>query len=97
MSRFIAGTIVGITIGLLLAPKKGEEMRHDIVDHAERFKKKFDKMLGNTNAEVAELKKILGHEIDGLNDDVRQRLLNMIEETIDGGQRIGSNIKRGLA
>jgi len=97
MSRFIAGTILGVTIGLLLAPKKGEEMRHDIVDHAERFKKKWDKMVGNTSAEVAELKKILGHEVEGLNEDVRQRLLIMLEETLDSGERIGSGIKRGLA
>lgn len=92
-SKFFAGALVGIVVGLLIAPEKGEEMREEIADTAEKWKKQISRMVGKTGAELEDLKKLLGTEIEGLNDDVRQRILNIINESHEGM----ANIKQGIA
>ncbi len=92
-SKFFAGALVGLVAGLLIAPEKGEEMREDIAVNAEKWKKKLDKMLGKTGAELQDLKSLLGDEIDGLSDDVRHRILNILDET----NNTASSIKKTVS
>jgi gas vesicle protein len=76
----LLGTLAGVTVGLLLAPKKGKDLRHDISDATDQWKTKWTKMFGNGNGRINDLKKILSKEIKGLGDDARKRMLNIIEE-----------------
>jgi len=80
-SKFFAGALVGVVAGLLLAPEKGEDLRNDIADSAEKWKKKFYRATGQTSAELSDLKDILADEVNGLSDDVRSRLLTILNET----------------
>lgn len=82
-SRFMAGAILGLITGLLIAPKKGEELRSDIADTADKWTDKFNKMVGRTSAQLQDLRSILGKEIDGLSDDVRHRILTILDEVED--------------
>lgn len=41
LGTFIAGSLIGIGAGLLLAPKRGEDMRSDIKDIGQRAKYRF--------------------------------------------------------
>lgn len=92
-SRFFAGALVGLVAGLLLAPEKGEEMRNDVVDTAQKWKKKINRMVGKTGAELSDLRSMLSEEIEGLNEDVRNRILTIIDETSNSAE----NIKRNFA
>jgi len=91
-SKFFAGALIGLVAGLLIAPEKGEEMREDIAVNAEKWKKKLNRMLGKTGAELQDLKNLLGDEVDGLSDDVRHRILNILDET----NNTASSIKRNI-
>jgi|SRR6185312_853049 len=96
-SRFLAGAIIGVAVGLLIAPEKGEDMREDIADTATKWKRKLNKMVGKTGAELDDLKNMLGEEIQGLGDDVRHRLLTIIDESSQSAKNIKSTISNGIA
>lgn len=91
-SKFFAGALVGLVAGLLLAPAKGEDLRNDIADSAEKWKKKLSNIAGKTSMELSDLRNILEDEVNGLSDDVRFRLLTILDEASDGAVRIKRNI-----
>jgi gas vesicle protein len=90
-SKFFAGALIGLVAGLLIAPEKGEEMREDIAVNAEKWRKKLNRMLGKTGAELDDLKRLLGEEVEGLSDDVRHRILNILDESRSTASNIKSN------
>lgn len=92
MNKFLTGALVGLAVGLLVAPKAGEDTREDIADTADKWKRKWDKMVGNAGMELDDLKKILGSEISGLKDDVRSRLLTILEES----KSTANSLKNGI-
>ena len=75
----LSGLLAGITIGLLVAPAKGSETRAKIVDSADNLRKKIKRIGGTATDELDELKEVFEFEIDGLKDDVRERVLKLIE------------------
>jgi gas vesicle protein len=79
----LLGALSGIALGLLIAPKKGKDLRHDISDTTGQWKTKWNKMLGKTDGKIDELRKILNREVRGLGEDVRQRMLNIIDEATE--------------
>lgn len=92
-SKFFAGALVGLVAGLLLAPEKGEDLRNDLADTADKLKKKFDRLRGKAGAELNDLRQILEDEINGLSEDVRYRLLTILDET----EAHADHLKRDIA
>ena len=90
-TKFFAGALVGLVAGLLLAPEKGEDMRDEIVDTAKGWKKKAYKMLGKAGSELEDLKDMLSDEVEGLGDDVRKRILTMLEDTKSSANNVKKN------
>ncbi len=84
----LSGLVAGIAIGLLTAPAKGNETRQKIVDSAVNLKKKLYRLTGKTTDELDELKEIFENEVDGLGDDVRERVLRLIEASKAGYSRV---------
>lgn len=80
MSKFMTGLLLGVGIGLLLAPEKGEDTRHAIADTAGDWKNKWDKLIGKAATKVDDLKALLDKEVSGLSDDVRNRILTILDE-----------------
>ena len=80
MSKFLTGALLGLAAGLLLAPEKGEDTRESIADTAGNLKKKFDKLTGRAAGKLGALRDSLGEEIEGISDDVRQRILTILDE-----------------
>ena len=54
MSKFLAGALVGLVAGLLLAPDKGENTRENLANSAEKWRDKFNELLGRTSAQLDE-------------------------------------------
>jgi len=75
----LAGVLAGITVGLLVAPAKGSETRAKIADSADNLRKKIKRLRGTATDELDDLKEVFEGEVDGLKDDVRERVLKLIE------------------
>ena len=91
-SKFFAGALVGVVAGLLLAPEKGEDLRSDIADSAEKWKRKFYRLTGKTGAELEDLRDMLEDEIEGLSDDVRSRIITILDEASDKAMKAKNNL-----
>ena len=79
-TSFITGAFLGLAAGLLLAPQKGEDLREDLTDKAKKMKKKLDRITGKAATEINDLRDLLEDEIDGLSNDMRYRLLTILDE-----------------
>ena len=79
-TNFIAGALVGLVAGLLIAPQKGEELREDLTDTAIKWKKKLNKMANKATYELSDIHDILQDEIEGMSDDIRHRMLTVLNE-----------------
>lgn len=88
----LSGLVAGVAIGLLVAPDKGSETRAKIADTAQSLKKKLQKLRGATVDELDELKDVFEHEVTGLRDDVRERVLNLINTAKAGGNHLRSQV-----
>ena len=75
----LSGIAVGVAVGFLIAPAKGSDTRKKIVDATDNIKKKLQHLRGHAADELDDLKEVFEKEADGLKDDVRQRVLTLIE------------------
>jgi len=64
---------------ILVAPDKGEKTRRKIGDKFDDVKDSWKKFRGATLDELDELKSTFKHEIAGLQDDARERVLELIK------------------
>ncbi|HEY4060520.1 MAG TPA: YtxH domain-containing protein [Puia sp.] len=84
----LAGIVAGVAIGVLVAPAEGSETRQRIADSADSFKKKLRKLRGITSDELDELTDIFEKETQGLKEDVRSRVLELIKAAKVKGNHI---------
>ena len=68
----------GVLVGLLTAPSSGKETRKKIAEKADDLTKRFNGLKGLAMEDVSELKHIFEDEAIGLKEDVRQRVLNLL-------------------
>lgn len=80
----LSAMAAGMAIGLLIAPAKGSETRQKIADSADQLKKKLRRIGGKADAELDDLREVFEHEVEGLKEDVRQSVLNLIEKSRQG-------------
>jgi gas vesicle protein len=79
LQRLFTATLSGIVIGILIAPAKGIETRKKLTDSMDNIKDKIRRLRGTTSEELEELHQVFEHEISGLRDDVREKVLKLIE------------------
>jgi len=84
----LAGIVAGVAIGVLVAPAEGSETRQRISDTADSLKKKLRKLRGITADELDELQDIFEKETEGMRDDVRTRVLSLINAAKEKGNHI---------
>ena len=84
----LAGLAAGVAIGVLAAPAEGAETRQRISDTAENFKRKLRKLRGITADELDELSDIFEKETEGLREDVRSRVLDLIKAAKEKGNHV---------
>lgn len=79
LQKMMIATLTGMIIGMLVAPAKGSETRQRISDSAEKLRSKLRRIRGATNEELEELREVFEHEVAGLREDVRMKILKLIE------------------
>jgi gas vesicle protein len=84
----LSGLVAGVAIGILVAPAEGKETRRKISDTADSLKKKLRQLRGLTADELDELTDIFQRETDGLKEDVRHRVLDLIKAAKQKGNHI---------
>ena len=80
MSKFMVGLLMGVGIGLLVAPEKGEDTRESIAETAGNLKNTFNKLVGKAKTQLNDLKELLEAQVEGLDDDARARINTILEE-----------------
>jgi gas vesicle protein len=96
VSKFAAGALCGLVAGLLIAPERGEDLRNDIADKATKWKGKLDKLTGKTEADLDDLKAFLDKNIDGLTDDVKHRILTILNDASDMAYNAKNHLSTGV-
>jgi len=76
----MTGLLMGVGIGLLLAPEKGSETRESLAETAGNLRDKFNRLVGRAGARIDDLRSLLENEVDGLSEDVRSRIRTILDE-----------------
>jgi gas vesicle protein len=97
MNKFLTGALLGLAVGLLVAPQTGEDLREDIADKADRWKDKLNKLIGKADANLDDLKGFLESNIDGLTDDVKHRILTILDEAEEMAYNAKTQLSAGIA
>lgn len=79
-SRFLLGAAVGLVVGLLVAPDKGENTRENLADSADKLRLKFNRLVGRAENNLDDLRALLDKEVNGLSDDIKNRILTILDE-----------------
>ena len=79
LQRLFTATLSGIVIGILIAPAKGSETRKKLSDTADNIKDKIRRIRGTTNEELDEMHEVFEHEVAGLREDIREKVLRLID------------------
>jgi gas vesicle protein len=88
LQRLFTATLSGIVIGILIAPAKGTETRKKLTDSVDNIKDRIRRIRGTTNEELDELHQVFEKEVSGLRDDVREKVLRLIEVSKKGYNNI---------
>jgi gas vesicle protein len=96
MSKFMVGALCGLVVGLLIAPEKGEDLRNDLVDTADKWKNRLNKLAGRAEADLDDLRALLDRNIDGLSEDVRHRILTILDDATDMAYSPKSHLSNGV-
>jgi gas vesicle protein len=88
--KTMIATLTGVFIGILIAPAKGSETRQKLADSADNIKDKIRRLRGTTNEELDELHSVFEHEIAGLKEDIREKILKLIETSKKGYNHVKS-------
>ncbi len=86
----MTGLLMGIGLGVLLAPEKGADTRDSLAETAGELKDKFNRVIGRAGARMDDLKTMLEDGVEGLSDDVRSRIRTILDEDGGGKQDAGS-------
>lgn len=81
LSGVLAGVAAGVIVGILCAPGSGEDTRRRIRSTAGGLRYRISRLLGRGSDNLAELKHVFENEVTGLKDDVKERVLKLIDES----------------
>jgi len=88
MISTLAALAAGVAVGILVAPAEGKETRRKIADTADSLKRKLRNLRGVTMDELDELKEIFERETEGMKEDVRNHVLELIKAAKERGNHI---------
>ena len=96
-TKYVLWTALGMVAVLLLTSEKARGIRKDMEDkameNAKKWKSKLGKISNDTADTIVDLRNMLSSEIEGLSDDARKR----IEDILDGTTKSATKIKRSVS
>ena len=84
----LSGLAAGVAVGILIAPAEGSETRQRISDSAGTLKRKLRELRGVAADELDELREIFEREAEGMRDDVKGRVLELLKAAKERGNHI---------
>ena len=96
-TKFLVFAVIGAAIALALTSEKGEEWREDLMDDAKKWKKKLNKLAGDTSDQLADLKDVVSKEIVGLGSDARDRILAILDEGTSKAKSAKNKVSKELS
>jgi gas vesicle protein len=84
----LAGLATGLAIGILTAPDSGSETRRKISSKADDLKNRVRRVKATGAEELEELSNIFKNEVQGLQEDVRRRVLDLIQAAKSGASHL---------
>jgi len=84
----LAGFAAGLAIGVLNAPESGEETRRKLGEKADDIKNRVRRFKNSGGRELEELQNIFQNEAQGLQDDVRRRIMDLIQAARSGASHL---------
>lgn len=91
--KFIFSCIAaGAAIGMLMAPGSGTDTRKKISNSVDDLKARLNRVKSKSAEELEELKEVFQHEIGGLKEDSRRRILEILGATKLAGNKIKEQI-----
>ena len=84
----LTGFAAGLAIGILTAPDRGVETRRRLTDKAEDLKSRVRRFKHTGTHELEELSNIFQHEVHGIGEDVRRRVLDLIQAAKTGANNL---------
>ncbi len=88
VQKIMIAALAGVVIGVLIAPAKGSETRQRISDSAENLRSRLKRVRSASREELNELREVFEHEVEGLREDVRQKILKLIKKAGSGYNHI---------
>lgn len=95
--KILTGLALGAGIYYLYNTDKGEELREDIADSLKDLKKKMDKMAGKAGAELADVQKMMSKQIEGVSEDARKKIMDILEDSADQVKKSKNTVNRMMA
>lgn len=96
-TKYLLFTALGVAAVLLLTSDRAKELRDEAEDNAKKWAVKFKRISNGTGDTLAELKNLLSNEIEGLSDDARERIENIINGTTKSVKKAGKNLNSQLS
>ena len=96
MSKFMVGALCGLVVGLLIAPEKGEDLRNDLADTADKWKSRLNKLAGRAETNLDDLRALLERDVDGLSEDLKHRILTILDDATDMAYSPKSHLSNGV-
>ena len=96
-AKILIGLGLGVAVALLVTTDKGKDLREDIADTAKKLKKKLDKLSYSAGKDLADLQKMMGREIEGLGDDAREKIMEILDKGVEGAKSAKKNAGKAMA
>lgn len=103
---FLRGLLIGAVLGVLFAPKRGEETRQELKDRVNRamsdlntsgqnIKEGVETLKDNVMAGVEEVKGNIADKLDTASEDMREKGEEVVDKVQTAANKGGSNNKNG--
>lgn len=96
-TRFLIFAALGAAAVLLLTTDKGKKLTKNVADTTGDWTNQLRDLLNASASELNKLKSIVGHEVEGLSDDARERILNILNESKASAGRVKKSAAKQLS
>ena len=95
-TKYLVLAAIGAAVILALRSEKGKAWSEDMMEDAKKWKKKLNKLAGETGSQIADLKDKLSKELSGLGTEARDRILNILDESTDKAKSMKGKLSKEL-